>query len=558
MIENNEIFNNKKFQSYKIIDELFSKYKSNPYMIEKTYHYVCNQLPNILNNIEQNHINRLERIEELTNEQNTFIQYFLSNNQYFYIPQTEKFVLYDNLHYQLVNEDDIIYNILSSISRDRQIMSWKQKTKINIMKRIKENNIFKSIPESETIQNILDCLSPSIFSTKNEAKYFLTVIGDNIMKKNTNLIHYIDSKSKNFVRELNNNFQMYIGTGFSQTIRHKYHDHSYTECRLIKINDSIKSDYVWNPIINYPILDIVCVACHYSIRYVSSDNFIINFSNDDMLIKNVFYIKDNTPSEIVNLFISEFLEINKEKQNDKPMKIFIDSNSNSTNIRTPQINWKNMQYLWKQFLDTRNLPSVIFLNTLKNILIEKLKDYYNEELDSFVGICSKYLPAIQQFLQFWRETIIFDENETDFEIEELVILFKKWCINNDEYTYNLNDKQILDIISYFFPNIEFEKDKYICGIRSNLWDKQMDIHVALEHLKEIIQSNHYKNNIVNSPSINNNVSIYDAYNFYCKYTSNNEYDRQVVSKSYFEKYIFDNLSNYVIDSKFISMLWYII
>jgi hypothetical protein len=377
----------------------------------------------------------------------------------------------------------------------------------------------------------------------------LTILGDNILRKNTNLIHFIYPKSKQFLQTLHNICQATIGCGLAQTFKYKYYEHEYQECRLVKINETVKSELAWSSNITQYALDIIAVACHYSIRYKSSDEYLLESSNNIELLNSVFFMKDIQPNNLIRQFIDEFLDI-------APLHTTnVSSVAHEPNMN---ISWKNMQYLWKQFLDTRNLPSVIFLNTLKNILIEKLKDYYNEELDSFVGICSKYLPAIQQFLQFWRETIIFDENETDFEIEELVILFKKWCINNDEYTYNLNDKQILDIISYFFPNIEFEKDKYICGIRSNLWDKQMDIHVALEHLKEIIQSNHYKNNIVNSPSINNNVSIYDAYNFYCKYTSNNEYDRQVVSKSYFEKYIFDNLSNYVIDSKFISMLWYII
>jgi hypothetical protein len=51
-----------------------------------------------------------------------------------------------------------------------------------------------------------------------------------------------------------------------------------------------------------------------------------------------------------------------------------------------------------------------------------------------------------------------------------------------------------------------------------------------------------------------NISIYDAYNYYCKFfsTVNN---KLIVSKSYFEKYVFDNLSEYIVDSKFINSDW---
>jgi hypothetical protein len=80
----------------------------------------------------------------------------------------------------------------------------------------------------------------------------------------------------------------------------------------------------------------------------------------------------------------------------------------------------------------------MFLQTLKTCLINKLERFYNEKLDSFIGICSKRLPEIQKFLEFWENTIIIDENEMDFEIEEIVILFHKWCNVNNETLTSLN------------------------------------------------------------------------------------------------------------------------
>jgi hypothetical protein len=50
------------------------------------------------------------------------------------------------------------------------------------MKRIKENSLLKSIPESYTIQSVLDLLYPTFFPSKVEAKYFLTILGDNIFE----------------------------------------------------------------------------------------------------------------------------------------------------------------------------------------------------------------------------------------------------------------------------------------------------------------------------------------------------------------------------------------
>jgi hypothetical protein len=204
----------------------------------------------------------------------------------------------------------------------------------------------------------------------------------------------------------------------------------------------------------------------------------------------------------------------------------------------------------------------MFLQTLKGHLTTRLSRYYNESTDSFLGICSKYLPEIQKFLEFWEQTVVYDENEVDFEIEEIVILFRKWCDINNETATNLNDKQILDLISYFYPNLEIEKDKFISNVRNILWDKQLDIQVALDNMKNSIREQVHTNTPSNgtsnyyrtaSPSIRNNVSIYDAYRYYCKYYSNTN---TIVSKPYFEKYVFDNLSEYIIDSKFLSGDWW--
>ena len=66
--------------------------------------------------------------------------------------------------------------------------------------------MFKSIPESKTIQNVINFLYPTILNSKEEAKYFLSIIGDNILKKNKNIIHYFSGDSKSFVTALNDKF----------------------------------------------------------------------------------------------------------------------------------------------------------------------------------------------------------------------------------------------------------------------------------------------------------------------------------------------------------------
>jgi hypothetical protein len=158
------------------LKRLLDKYKDNEYMTQRIYSHIVNYLPNTLDNESKNHEKRVNRNNYLTNEQNIFIQVFLSKNKYFYLPNNNLFYEYDGQKYLIIKEDDVIHKLLSSISKDRVLLQWKYKTKSNIIKQIKERSLFSSIPETDTIQNVLNVLYPSFFPSKNFAKYFLTII----------------------------------------------------------------------------------------------------------------------------------------------------------------------------------------------------------------------------------------------------------------------------------------------------------------------------------------------------------------------------------------------
>jgi hypothetical protein len=552
------------------VKQLIDKYAGDEYMYQKVNNYICNQLVSIFENMNESHKNRVTRITELTCEQDAFIQTFLNNNQYFYAAATDNFFYYDGLRYQLFNEDDILHQVLSLISRDGALMSWKQKTKLNIMKRIRETSLLQSIPESATIQSVIDSLCPLLFSTRAETKHFLTVLGDNIFRKHSSLIYFVDPDAKFFITQLNHMCQMFIGCNLMQTFKYKYHDHKYEDCRLIKINSNVKNDTTWSQLLNHNVLDVICVACHYSLRYNSADEYLTNYCNDLVLPQYVFYMKNMKLDTLLDEFVNVVIDRDeKHQQSNLTTTQVLPVLNNPTHMRVTQITWKNMQYLWKQYLCDKDLPAVVFLQTLKTMLVERLAPHYNAELDSFIGVCSKMLPAIHTFLNFWEDTMIEDDVETDLEIEEVVILFRKWCEQKNEMVSHLTDKQMLDIIAYYYPSLEIERDKFIARIRCTLWDKQLDIQIALDDMKLYLQNEYLNNNDsphsrVSSPAIYRNISVYDAYTYYCKYISTPSVPplmtsrrRQIVSKAYFEKYIFDNYQEYIIDSKFISCDWYV-
>ena len=592
------------------IHEIYAKYEQNPYMEQKVVNYVCSQLPLIFENIERTHIERSQRTDELTAEQNVFIQHFLYNNRYFYHPSTEAFFYYNGDYYRQYGEDDILFNVLSSISRDANLMQWKHKTKTTIMKRIKDNHLYKAIPESGTIQAVLNLFCPAIFKTKTEAKYFLTILGENIVGKArsaqhdrsatearsaqhdrsahlsdddqlpTSLIHIVPASAKQFIHRLNTLCQSWFGSNLSQTFKYKYHaDHSYSSIRIFNFNGGVDSES-FDAGFNDRGLDILCVACHYANRYTSSDNYLLKYSNDADLVNAVFFLKNISPDTLVDMFIGEYIGVSPLETKVLDTKVLDTKVSSSVDTKVSssvdtkvssavepkvsssvepkvssvdtKVSWKNMVYLWRHFLEAKHLPNVIVAAKLKTYLTSRLSDYYDVEADVFTGINSKYLPSVCKFLQFWEDTMEPDETELELEISEIAVLFKKWSESRRESSSQISEKQIsekhiCDLITYFYPEVEIEGEKYIYKIKNKMWDKQLDIQMAMEDLKDRLGCEGWRQVI-------DHVSLYDAYVHYSNYmngalskgedgkrrrpsSGNMAAIRIIVSKQYFDRFM---------------------
>ena len=156
------------------LNQLFTNYKDNPYILQRIQTHLTN-LPNMLEQENKRYEERVTRINELTSEQDNFHKVFLSKHQYYYMPYNNIYYEYDGKTYKIVKDDDIHHHLLSTITEEGKLVQWKHKTKQTIIKKIKEQNLFKSVPETYTIQNVLSFLQ-TIFPSKIEAKYFLTVL----------------------------------------------------------------------------------------------------------------------------------------------------------------------------------------------------------------------------------------------------------------------------------------------------------------------------------------------------------------------------------------------
>ena len=525
-------------QLIETITDLYNKYKDNPYALQRLQIHIGN-LPTLLENENEKNNQRISRFNELTVEQENFYKVFLSNNLYYYMPFKNLFYEYDNKNYKVISEDNILYKLLSTITDDGKLMDWKYKTKNTLIKKIKERQLFKSIPETYTIQHILTFLQ-TIFETKTESKYFLTIIGDILLKKNNDDILFMtNSTIKQFIMMIDVIGYVTSGISIRDKFITKYHEnHNIENYRLIKCRheNNISLDIIKNVLNDYG-LDLLVVATYYSETYSTSENY-LNFQAEDEMQNYVLYFNKNSKQNIVNNFINECI-----KQVEPETHAFI--------------NWNNMRYIWKLYLNSLNIPDVMYSVELEKMLSLKLDKSESSNEIIFINITSKFLPYVYSFLSFWEKhiTILNDDQiiqsytDEEFEIDELLTLFKSTELKKN----NITELNIINMIKHYFsPNITIIDNKYVQNIKCNLWSKQDDIYEFLAY---------YKLNLINNQNqtITEMISFDDIYKNYKIYFKNKRMIEKkqllLVSKQFFEKIITSKLSNHIIFDKFVSLTW---
>uniref|UniRef100_A0A6C0I1K1 Uncharacterized protein n=1 Tax=viral metagenome TaxID=1070528 RepID=A0A6C0I1K1_9ZZZZ len=548
-------------EAVNMVTALYNKYTNLPNVQQKLIHHIMDALPTILENTVQQCKEREERKKSLEEKSDEFIEEFLAKTRYFYHSGTELFFIYsDDKIYEVIKEDNIQHSILTTITAShKDLLPWKYKIKIQIIKRIRENNnILKSIPESETIQNVIRLLTPALFNNKDTVKYFLTVVGDILHKKNS-LHYFINSKTFiPFIKELNQECYKYYGINLLTHFKFKYYEHANEDCRLVNVCElsNAYDDYFKSHIIPH-IIDLLCVASHYSTRYVSADSFLDKYCNDYSVINHALYLKNNTNLEIVAQFI------------------------HATTEECPgyNITCKNMSYLWKIFIEEENIPNIFFNHSLQQLLsthceklnldIDALQLPHDVEKTIIKNRTSKHLPFVCSFMSFWNTYIVDLNNsenqeeeeeeyeEYELELDELLSLFNK-SIKRSATTLlhnNVSDKMLLGLIKHFYPDIIIEDDKYLIhvGCRSNIWNKRGEIEEFIKKYKES------KMESVNANATSQ--SLYAIYQCYCKYAFDKEYN--IISKRWFEKYFISVYNSYLIDTEInaniiVSPKWFII
>ena len=136
-----------------LLEKIVDQCKDSEYMQTRLQLHLSNILPTTLATEHRVHEENAQRKIVLEQELKSFKTVFLVNNPYYYLPTSNTFYRYDGINYTNVTEDDIIYHFLSTISYDNTaLMDWKHKTKISLIRKIKDRHLFKQLlPETKTI-----------------------------------------------------------------------------------------------------------------------------------------------------------------------------------------------------------------------------------------------------------------------------------------------------------------------------------------------------------------------------------------------------------------------
>jgi len=501
------------------LSNLYEKYQEQPEVLAKMEEYLNKQFPHAL----ELYINRINRKQNLEKQSNLYIDKFLSNpeQQYFYIQQSDLFIFYNGENYTIINEDTIWHILLSDISTKEELIPWKHKIKNLVIKQIKEKSLTMGIPESTTIQYVIQHLTPILFRSKSEVKYFLTLLGDNILKKPNTITQFARLESKDFLTCLHDHIQCLFGLQCTpiSSIKFKYHNQDFTDCRILKFNDSVKIRSCWDGFLKSHILDLIAVASHYSNQFQSAKNYIDAHCQNSEAIQSISYISTININNLVDKFVNEWLE---------------PSNGSG------EIKWVEMYYLWKSFIRNEcQFPIMpVYIKNLKHALSSKIT--YNEALDLYTMVTSAKLTYVKTFQTFWEQSI--SEGADEFEVSELWSLYYNWmCAKNAKVT-GINEEKMRFLIEHFAGSPI--TGKYVTDIKCSLWDKQAEMEDIINQLK--VDYNFCQEE---------DISIFKLYKDYCKKILDSP-SKRTVSKKYFEKYISKIIpSEYINDNRLLKEYW---
>jgi hypothetical protein len=377
---------------------------------------------------------------ESSSNMHSIISSFFSEHNLYYVQTSELYISYQNHQYKVLTENDIIHLIFKNLNVYPMNTALKQQIKCKIQKKIKERSIYNVIPDSVTLQEMISFLHPLLFDSKNGAKYFMTTLGDTIMKKSS-LYYFLDPSMKPLIQKIQKIVSLYLCSNQLSNFKFKYCDHDPSLSRILKTNH-INMNYLRCEESLY--LNLIFCSIHYSNRFQDGDDFLKDITNQQ-LRQEVMWVKEANKEVVLQDFITSY---------------FYRSETG--------IHEKDVLFLWKMYLKEKNRVNV-FKNIQEDLSLMLFYDppYYR-------NISSMRMPFVKKFTQFWNKYIYDDPTEKDLELTEILSMFME---TYPKYT-DMDEPKIKDMIQYYYPDTILE-NRFVHHKGCLLWNKKEELHQFL-------------------------------------------------------------------------------
>jgi hypothetical protein len=330
------------------------------------------------------------------------------------------------------------------------------------MKLIKANLLTDCIPDSETIKSVVDLLRSLLLPTKNDAKYLLTIIGDIILKKASNLTFLVNPAAIKHIEVLSDIVASDIGHR-DTIIKHfvvAYASKHADTCRVVRTKSGIPETLMS---LKGQAYNICAVACHYSNQYESSDNYITEYSTSDpALSAAAFSPKEFTLSRATEMFIANCTTT---------ASILVDTFP--TGVRTTN---DNVKVAWSIWCRKMNFFLDCSWAEVRSLLPHSDKDTCDIALQD-----GEYIDSAFKFCQ---DTLIPDNTETLLELTELFALFVE--VTDCQHNEDIFQEVATTAASSLGGVID---GAFIHGLRTIAWDKHGEVVNFLESTHSISGTN---------------------------------------------------------------------
>ena len=433
------------------------------------------------------------------------LQFFDRNHSIYYNKTSQLYYNYIGGNFISMNEDNLLYLVFEFLSNNVTSVDINHKKilKNKIIKQIKDNNIYESIPDSNTIQMTLSLLNETFFEKKAYSKCFLITIGRIILQKKVenDFLIFTRANIKSFLSELNKNISIYFcNTNLFNFFKFKFTQdhHSITSKKYVIPCSKFNSNNI--TLTKQVYINMIVVAIYYYNRYRNIVNY-LESENVMLVIKENIHYLDKDKSNILKQFTQEHIIQEKEQE----------------------IQQKQLVFLWKKFTYEKD----IFVNSFAsyNEFLSELFHYLNVNYDKdnnnnvLNGYYSFDLPYVDDFKTFWNNNFHECGEETNLELDEILFLYNK---HGKIKKKNLNETLIKLILQCFYSKHEVIENKFINGVKCKLWDKKKEIVLFVEKF---------------DINIEDNLNV-----IYKKYVSTTKGEYRI-SKIYFHTYISSLLSN---------------